>query len=108
MNTLKDTRKAIQDAAERHGFRWEAPANGNFLPRIVSEDMNFLITPTVSPDSDWTGGKVRIDIAVCASVRRMGGSPTVEELLHTADEIRRGAELVRELQGMDLSYIHNI
>ena len=108
MNTLKDTQDAIQNAAERHGFRWEPPAHGNFLPRILSDDMNFLITPTVSPDSDWTGGKVRIDIAVCASVGRMGGMPTVEELLQTADEIRRGAEMVRELQGMDLSYIHNI
>ena len=74
MNTLKDTQDAIQNAAERHGFRWEAPAHHNFLPRIVSEDMNFLITPTVSPDSDWMGGKVRIDIAVCASVRRMSCS----------------------------------
>ena len=34
----------------------------------------------------------------------MGGQPTVEELLKTADEIRRGAELAAELQGMNLTW----
>jgi hypothetical protein len=34
----------------------------------------------------------------------MGGEPTPEDLLLASDIIRRGAELVKELEGMNLSY----
>ena len=43
-------------------------------------------------------------VDVKASVRKMGGNPTPEELLDAADQIRRGAELARNLQEMDLAY----
>jgi len=39
-----------------------------------------------------------------ASIACMGGEPTPEDLLLASDIIRRGAELVRELEAMDLSY----
>ena len=34
----------------------------------------------------------------------MGGNPTPEDLLKASEIIRRGAELVQELEGMKLSY----
>ncbi len=43
-------------------------------------------------------------VEVQASVRKMGGQPTAEELFEAADQIRRGAELMRHLQSMDLRY----
>ena len=43
-----------------------------------------------------------VDVKV--SIRKMGGNPTPEELLEAADQIRRGAELARNLQGMGLAY----
>ena len=39
-----------------------------------------------------------------ASLACMGGEPTPEDLLLASDIIRRGAELVQELEAMDLSY----
>ena len=45
-----------------------------------------------------------IDSEACASVSRMGGSPTPEELLAAADEIARGARLMAELQAMSLTF----
>jgi hypothetical protein len=34
----------------------------------------------------------------------MGGEPTPEDLLMASDIIRKGAELVKELESMNLSY----
>ena len=39
-----------------------------------------------------------------ASLASMGGNSTPEDLLEAADIIRRGAELVKELESMNLSY----
>ena len=104
MNSLKETQEAIRDAAARHGFDTDIPAMRDF-PSVAAENLNFLFTPTVDPTSDWKSGKVRISVAASASVSRMGGDPTPDELLRTADEIHRGAELLRELQNADLSYM---
>lgn len=103
MNSLKETQEAIRDAAARHGFDTDIPAMRDF-PSVAAENLNFLFTPTVDPASDWKSGKVRISVAASASVSRMGGDPTPDELLRTADEIRRGAELLRELRHMELFY----
>ena len=107
MNSLEEVRKAVKDAAMRHGFGWRDSALSD-LPRITSDNMNFILTPSVDPASNWASGSIRLNYTVSASVSRMGGSPTVEELFQTADEIRRGAELVRELQSMGLFYIRKI
>ena len=45
-----------------------------------------------------------MNIEVKASIFRMGGETTPDELLAAAEEIKRGAELARELQKMNLSY----
>ena len=38
------------------------------------------------------------------SLASMGGEPSPEDLLIASDIIRRGAELVKELEAMNLSY----
>ena len=54
--------------------------------------------------TDWENRIGCIEIEASASVSRMGGSPTPEELLKAADEIARGAKFTAELQNMKLSY----
>ena len=54
--------------------------------------------------TDWEKRIGCIEIEACASVSRMGGSPSTEELLKASDEIARGAKFTAELQNMKLSY----
>ena len=54
--------------------------------------------------TDWENRIACISIEAWASVSRMGGNPTPEELLKAADEIARGAKFTAELLSMGLSY----
>ena len=54
--------------------------------------------------TDWEKRIGCIEIEACASVSRMGGSPSTEELLKAADEIARGAKFTAEIQSIGLSY----
>ena len=97
----------IKEAAERRGFvthtyQWtslieiQEPGDTHFL--------NFMVTENTAPDTDWSKRKVTMDLHFRASLASMGGNPTPEDLLKASEIIRRGAELVRELEAMKLSY----
>ena len=97
----------IKEAAERHGFTTckysmtrlieiKEPGETHFL--------NFTIWERVAPDADWSRREVTMNLHFCASLACMGGEPTPEDLLMASDIIRRGAELVKELESMNLSY----
>lgn len=103
--TRAELNEIIGKVAAEHGFE-TSKENGVFgLIDIKSEEMNFTYsTSTDTEGTDWRNGVVETAITVTASVRKMGGSPSPEELLKTADEIRRGAELLAELQSMHLTF----
>ena len=97
----------IKEAAERHGFTTckysmtrlieiKEPGETHFL--------NFTIWERIAPDTDWSRREVTMNLHFRASLACMGGEPTPEDLLMASDIIRRGAELVKELEAMDLSY----
>lgn len=106
--TRTEAREAVRKAAERHGFETGKAAGWSGFPEILSDEMNFTLTTEATENTDWREGRIEEKLNVTASVRKMGGSPSVEELLKTADEIRRGAELLKELQAMDLTYTFRI
>ena len=99
--TLNDVCEHIRETANDYGFEVEKSSMFR-LPVIRSEELNFCLLE--DHDFDWEKRTGTVRIKFSASVRRMGGNPTVEELLKTAEEIQRGAELVRKLQSMDLSF----
>ena len=97
----------IKEAAERHGFTTckytmtrlieiKEPGETHFL--------NFFILEKISPDTDWSKREVTMNLHFRASLACMGGEPTPEDLLFASDIIRLGAELVKELETMNLSY----
>ena len=100
--TKEQLNEKVRAMAKAHGFETtEVPRD---FDRIASEEMNFTITSRLTEGTDWAAGRIEQSLMVVGSVRKMGGNPTVEELLKTADEIRRGAELLRELQEADLRW----
>ena len=100
--TRAQVNEAIKAAAQAHGFEVSEGLNFQGITEIISAEMNFYSTVQNTENTDWAAHRIEKRLTVTASVRRMGGEPTVEELLKTADEIKRGAELLAEIQGMNL------
>lgn len=96
--------EAIKAAAKAHGFETNEQPGLQGITEIKSEELNFTFTIKNTENTEWAARKAEQSLTVTASIRKMGGQPTVEELLKTADEIRRGAELTAELQGMNLTW----
>ena len=101
--TKAQVNEAIKKAAQAHGFETSEQPGFQGITEIISEELNFTFTARNTENTDWAAHRIEQSLTVAASVRRMGGQPTVEELLKTADEIRRGAELAAEIQMMNLT-----
>ena len=102
--TKNELNEIIRSKARAHGFETSEERGFHGFADILSEELNFSYTPTTTERTDWKAGILEQTLTITASVRRMGGQPTVGELLKTADEIKRGAELIAELQGLDLTW----
>ena len=102
--TKAQVNEAVKAAAKAHGFETTKEPGFQGIYEIISEELNFTFTAQNTENTDWAAHRIEQSLTVNASVRKMGGQPTVEELLKTADEIRRGAELTAELQGMGLTW----
>ncbi|GEM_PF-5844032 len=100
--TKAQVNEAIRSAAQAHGFETSKQPGFQGLTEIISEELNFTFTVQTTENTDWAAHRIEQSLTVTASVRKMGGQPTVEGLLKTADEIRRGAELTAELQNMNI------
>ena len=102
--TKAQVNETIRRAAARYGFETTDESGFQGFSEIRSEELNFTYTVRTTENTDWAAHHVEQSLTVTASVRKMGGHPTVEELLKTADEIRHGVELTAELQGTDLTW----
>ncbi len=97
----------IKEAAERHGFTTCKYTMTRLIEIIEPGDthyLNFTIWERFAEDTDWSKREVTMNLHFRASLAFMGGEPSPEDLLIASDIIRRGAELVKELEVMNLSY----
>ena len=105
--TKREAETVIRGIIEKHGFIPEDNMR-NALPgveRTGESAVSFNITErTDFTNCDTEHRTVKAWVEASASICRMGGSPSAEELLDAADQIRRGAELVAELQQMAITY----
>ena len=104
--TKNEIKAIITAAVANRGFTAE---ENTFMrwPNITEPDshyLNFTITEEYPEDTDWSRREVEVRIRFRASLASMGGKPTPEELIHASEIIRSGAELVKELEAMNLSY----
>ena len=103
--TKQEVNEIISSKAAEYGFEIEENSLGWNNKRTGQDYINIQIFQNSNLDkTDWEKHIGCIEIQACASVSRMGGSPTTEELLKAADEIARGAKLTADLQSMGLSY----
>ena len=103
--TKKEIAEIIESKAAEYGFEIEENSMGWNNKRTGQDYINIQIFQNNNIEkTDWEKRIGCIEIEACASVSRMGGNPTTEELLKASDEIARGAKFTAELQGMGLSY----
>ena len=103
--TKKEIAEIIESKAAEYGFELEENSLGWNNKHAEQGYINIQIFQNSNLEkTDWENHKACIDIEASASVSRMGGSPTSEELLKAADEIARGAKFTAKLQNMKLSY----
>ena len=103
--TKQEITEIINSKAAEYGFEMEENSMGWNNKRTGQDYINIQIFQNSNFEkTDWEKRIGCIDIEASASVSRMGGSPTPEELLKAADEITRGAKLTAEIQSMGLFY----
>ena len=106
--TKQEVVNTIRAAAERHGFTTKDDAWISLMHIDGGRFINFCVRDRAAKGTDWTQPEITITVEVSASIATMGGDPSADELLEAADTIRRAAELVKELEAMNLSYTHRI
>jgi len=112
MNTIYTKEQAndlIKKVATMYGFPVEEGINGIFTVKYDRESwVNIRIAPRLNVGkSDIKDGKmigIVYDLVIKAEVCRMGGD-SAEELFEIANQIKRGASLVDDLQKMDISIL---
>lgn len=101
--TKEQINEAIRAEAEANGFKATMEAGLFGIVGILSDELYFTIMAQKADSTDRNAGKAEWNVTTSASVRRTGGGQTAEGLLKTADEIRRGAELVMKINSMNLT-----
>ena len=103
--TKQEVNEIITSKAAEYGFEIEENSMGWNNKRTGQDYINIQIFQNSNLDkTDWEKRIGCIEIEACASVSRMGGSPTTEELLKAAEEIAKGAKFAAEINSMGLSY----
>lgn len=100
VHSVSEFNEIILEQSKRFGFE-AAPCSYLRYYQIQSEEVNFTFN-VEDGGSDWNRGIERDAMKVNASVRKMGGQPTVEQLLKTADEIKRAAQLMENINSMNI------
>ena len=106
--TRNELNEIIRSKAREHGFETSREKGFHGFTDILSEELNFTYHTEATENTDWKAGILEQTMTITASVCRMGGQLTAEELLQTADESRRGAELVLALQKENLTWREEI
>ena len=106
--TADKIKNIIIETAEKYGFSIEEKFDYQGFPVIKSEELNFSYDMKYTENTDWQKGIIEMKLTVSASVRKMGGSPSIEDLFRTAEEIDSGAQLLEDLSGRDLIWTEEI
>ena len=100
----------IRETANKHGFEFEQPNRHVATIRDGKDWSKAWVNFTIweNPSWDLETRTVTVALKITAATARMGGNQTVEDLRKAADAITRAANLVEELEDMNLAYTASI
>ena len=96
--TRQEINNVIEALAKSNGFEVRTGCHG--FKEFIAENLNFF----TEAKSEWNMEErtVTSKVSMRASISRMGGNPTTDELFAVADEIRRGASMVESFNGFEM------
>ena len=94
----------ITKAARTAGFKVEENSPYMGFVTIWDDDRDVNFWWKMNTHWDVANGTITESPRLSAAVARMGGNPTVDELLKTADTVRRAAHLVQQVNSWELCY----
>jgi len=100
-----DAMETIREAANKHGFEFDQ-TNSCVAINDGLDWREAWVNFTIYETPEWNHAEktVTVRITAAAATARMGGSQTTKDLRTAANAITRAADLVDELNGMNLSY----
>lgn len=103
--TITEIKEIIKTTAAVYGFETEEVRH-SALPQIkrTSDAYISINIRDIWEDFNFDKKEATRRVEIRSSICQMGGSTTPEELIAAADEIRRGAELTKKLQDMNLTF----
>ena len=102
MMTKDEAREAVRTLAKSYGFKVEDCRYSELGIEIRSENLNFFLTPKT--ELNLKERYIQTTIEAFASISRMGGKSTPEELMAIAREINKGAALVECINVLGVGY----
>lgn len=90
----------LQKMLENAGFESEMTTMSE-LP-VLRHKNNDYANITLYPECDWESGTYTVKAN--ASVRQMGGTPSVEELFAAAEQIKSAAAFMKMVNQMEIRY----
>ena len=100
--TKAEVIKTIKIVARTNGFETRDVEYGTLGVTIESENLNFFIMEHIDIDKMLKTKVATHEMYFKASVSRMGGETSTEELYAISDEIKRGAVVVDTLNTFEL------
>ena len=103
MMTKDEVKNTIEIVATANGFKTSEYMTMYSLPEIKSENLNFCVKAETTVDLEKRCVRNK-HLTFRASISRMGGETTTDELFAIAREIEKAAVVVETLNLMDMSY----
>ena len=100
----------IREAANKHGFEFEQTGRMAVI-RDGREWRDAWVNFMIGKSTDWSelkDRKVTVKLNFSAAIAQMGGDREIEDLRKAAETITRAADLVEELNSLELNYTVNI
>lgn len=96
---------ALEDLIWQHHFKAARNENGGWLPQVERGcDSYIVIAIRECPEFNKEDNTLTYNIRANGSVCQMNPNSDTEELLHAAEEIKRGAELINAINEFGLTY----
>lgn len=92
----------LQKMLENAGFESEMTTMSELPVLRHKNDGSDYANITLYPECDWESGTYTVKAN--ASVRQMGGTPSVEELFAAAEQIKSAAAFMKMVNRMEIRY----
>lgn len=106
--TQNDIGKALEEKIKEHGFDVDYRKYTGWMPQIVRQDDSYIYVSIRDKISCTSVNECKHQMIASANVCRMNPNSDAAELLIAVEQIKRGAELVGSINGMEICFSETV